>query len=31
MGNTGYNVQPNLLFWINLKTLPQNNCINRIL
>lgn len=31
MGNKGYQVQPNLLFWIKLKTLKTNNQINKIL
>lgn len=31
MSNTGYKVNPNILFWIRLKTLTSNNDINRIL
>jgi len=31
MGNIGYKVNPNVLFWIRLKTLQSNNHINRIL
>jgi oligoribonuclease (3'-5' exoribonuclease) len=31
MGNKGYKVNPNLLFWVRLKTLHSNNDINRIL
>ena len=31
MGNTGYKFNPNILFWVRLKTLHTNNDINRIL
>lgn len=31
MGNTGYKVNPNILFWIRLKTLTTNNDVTRIL
>ena len=31
MGNSGYKVNPNIFFWIRLKTLTSNNDISRIL
>ncbi len=31
MGNTGYKANPNILFWIRLKTLTTNNDLKPIL